>query len=82
VQIGARQRINLDRSTPAGLVGYAAWHLRPLLEGLKQRPRLFADRTTAPVLIRVAAAQNQPNLRLHRRQQAWGGIQPTFATGE
>ena len=38
----------------ADWVGHAAWHLRPLQERLlvrlKQRPRLFADETTAPVL--------------------------------
>ena len=53
-QIYARQGINLDRSTLADWVGHAAWHLRPLherlLARLKQRPRLFADETTAPVL--------------------------------
>src|ERR1700731_4410104 len=53
-QIYARQGIDLDRSTLADWVGHAAWHLRPLherlLARLKQRPRLFADETTAPVL--------------------------------
>jgi transposase len=53
-QIYARQGIDLDRSTLADWVGHAAWHLRPLQERLllrlKERPRLFADETTAPVL--------------------------------
>src|SRR5271168_592960 len=53
-QIYARQGINLDRSTLADWVGRAAFMLRPvherLLARLKQRPRLFADETTAPVL--------------------------------
>src|SRR5580700_6331027 len=53
-QIYARQGIGLDRSTLADWVGHAAWHLRPLQERLlarlKERPRLFADETTAPVL--------------------------------
>src|SRR5271166_5143102 len=53
-QIYDRQGITLDRSTLADWVGHAAWHLRPLHERLlitlKQRPRLFADETTAPVL--------------------------------
>src|SRR5438105_3187618 len=53
-QIYARQGIELDRSTLADWVGQAAFHLRPLhdrlLAKLRQRPRLFADETTAPVL--------------------------------
>lgn len=53
-QIYARQGINLDRSTLADWVGRAAWHLRPvherLLGKLKTSPKLFADKTTAPVL--------------------------------
>jgi transposase len=53
-QIYARQGIDLDRSTLADWVGQAAWHLRPLQERLlarlKERSRLFADETTAPVL--------------------------------
>jgi transposase len=53
-QIYVRQGIDLDRSTLADWVGHAAWHLRPLQERLllrlKERPRLFADETTAPVL--------------------------------
>src|ERR1700724_535319 len=53
-QIYARQSIELDRSTLADWVGHAAWHLRPLhqrlLDKLKQRPKLFADETTLPVL--------------------------------
>jgi transposase len=53
-QIYARQSVNLDRSTLADWVGHAAWHLRPLhqrlLDKLKQRPKLFADETTLPVL--------------------------------
>ena len=51
-QIYVRQGIEL--ATLADWVGQAAWHLRPLQERLlvrlKQRPRLFADETTAPVL--------------------------------
>lgn len=53
-QIYARQRIKLDRSTLADWVGRAAFHLRPLHERLfgklRQRPKLFADETTMPVL--------------------------------
>ncbi|TWB85988.1 transposase [Bradyrhizobium macuxiense] len=50
-QIYARQGIELDRSTLADWVGQAAFHLRPLHERLlgklRQRPKLFADETTA-----------------------------------
>jgi len=53
-QIYARQGIELDRSTLADWVGRAAWHLRQLHERLllklKQRSKLFADKTTMPVL--------------------------------
>lgn len=53
-QICARQGVNLDRSTLADWVGHAAWHLRPLhqrlLDKLNERPKLFADETTVPVL--------------------------------
>ena len=59
-QIYARQSVNLDRSTLADWVGHAAWHLRPLhqrlLDKLKERPKLFADETTVPVLDPVAVA--------------------------
>ena len=55
-QIYARQGMDLDRLTLADWVGQAAWHLRPLqdrlLARLKERSRLFADETTAPVLAR------------------------------
>src|SRR5664279_6437761 len=55
-QIYARQGIALDRSTLADWVGHAAWHLRPLQERLlallKSSTKLFADKTTAPVLDR------------------------------
>src|ERR1700722_8484764 len=63
-QIYARQGIGLDRSTLADWVGHAAWHLRPLQERLlarlKERPRLFADETTAPVLPRPASFGPMP----------------------
>jgi len=53
-QIYARQGIELDRSTLADWVGQAAFHRRPLHERLlgklRQRPKLFADETTMPVL--------------------------------
>ena len=76
-QIYARQGINLDRSTLADWVGHAAWHLRPLherlLARLKQRPRLFADETTAPGAgSRPRPHKNRPILGLRRRRQAMG----------
>ena len=53
-QIYARQGVGLDRSTVADWTGRAAWMLRPsherLLERLKASEKLFADKTTAPVL--------------------------------
>ncbi len=53
-QIYARQSVNLDHSTLADRVGHSAWQLRPLLQRLldklKERPKLFADETTLPVL--------------------------------
>src|ERR1700730_9748710 len=76
-QIYARQGIYLDRSTLADWVGHAAWHLRPLherlLARLKQRPRLFADETTAPVLDPGPRPhEKRPILGLRRRRQAMG----------
>src|SRR5450631_962303 len=83
-QIYERQGIHLDRSTLADWVGHAAWHLRPLQERLlvrlKERPHLFADETTAPVLdpgrgctktgqLWASAADDRP----------WGGCDPPGA---
>jgi transposase len=70
-QIYARQGIGLDRSTLADWVGHAAWHLHPLQERLllrlKERPRLFADETTAPVLDPGRGVhQDRPALGLRR----------------
>lgn len=53
-QILARSGIDLHRSTLAGWVGKAAFHLSPvvdrLAEHLKTSTKLFMDETTAPVL--------------------------------
>ena len=53
-QIYARSGLDLHRSTLAGWVGKASFHLRPvvdrLAEHLKQSEKLFMDETRAPVL--------------------------------
>jgi transposase len=76
-QIYARQGIALDRSTLADWVGHAAWHLHPLQERLllrlKERPRLFADETTAPVS-GPRVHQDRPVLGLRRRRPAMGRL--------
>ena len=52
--IYAQSGLDLDRSTPAGWVGKAAFHLRPvadrLARHLKRSSKLFMDETRAPVL--------------------------------
>ena len=74
-QIYARQGIDLDRSTLADWVGQAAWHLRPLqdrlLARLKERSRLFADETTAPVL--------DPGRGCTKTGQLWGNFPQTYS---
>ena len=53
-QIYARSGLDLDRSTLAGWVGKASFHLKPvvdrLAEHLRQSGKLFMDETRAPVL--------------------------------
>ena len=80
-QIYARQGIELDRSTLADWVGHAAWHLRPLQERLlvrlKQRPRLFADETTAPVLDPGRGCTKTGQLWAYAADdRPWGGCDP------
>jgi transposase len=80
-QIYARQGIELDRSTLADWVGHAAWHLRPLQERLlvrlKQRPRLFADETTAPVLDPGRGCTKTGQLWAYAADdRPWGGRDP------
>ena len=80
-QIYARQGINLDRSTLADWVGHAAWHLRPLherlLARLKQRPRLFADETTAPVLDPGRGRTKTGQFWAYAADdRPWGGTEP------
>jgi transposase len=83
-QIYARQGIGLDRSTLADWVGHAAWHLRPLQERLllrlKERPRLFADETTAPVLDPGRGCTKTGQLWAYAADdRPWGGCDPPGA---
>src|SRR6202045_409842 len=80
-QIYARQSVNLDRSTLADWVGHAAWHLRPLhqrlLDKLKQRPKLFADETTVPVLDPGRGRTKTGQLWAYAADdRPWGGSDP------
>jgi transposase len=83
-QIYARQGIELDRSTLADWVGHAAWHLRPLQERLlarlKERSRLFADETTAPVLDPGRGCTKTGQLWAYAADdRPWGGCDPPGA---
>ena len=81
VQIYARSGIDLDRSTLAGWVGKAAFHLRPvvdrLAEHLKQSGKLFMDETRAPVLDPGRGRTKTGWLwALARDDRNWGGADP------
>ncbi|MDA9421809.1 hypothetical protein XH97_06770 [Bradyrhizobium sp. CCBAU 53380] len=80
-QIYARQGIELDRSTLADWVGQAAFHLRPLHERLlgklRQRPKLFADETTMPVLDPGRGRTKTGQLWAYAADdRPWGGADP------
>jgi transposase len=80
-QIYARQGIALDRSTLADWVGHAAWHLGPLHERLlillRQRPKLFADETTMPVLDPGRGRTKIGQLWAYAADdRRWGGADP------
>jgi transposase len=80
-QIYARQGIELDRSTLADWVGQAAFHLRPLhdrlLGKLRQRPKLFADETTMPVLDPGRGRTKTGQLWAYvADDRPWGGADP------
>ena len=80
-QICSRQGIDLDRSTLADWVGHAAWHLRPLHERLlvtlRQRPKLFADETTVPVLDPGRGHTKTGQLWAYASDdRPWGGSDP------
>ncbi len=81
VQIYARSGLDLDRSTLAGWVGKASFHLRPvadrLAEHLKRSSKLFMDETRAPVLDPGRGRTKTGWLwALARDDRAWGGPDP------
>ena len=80
-QIYARSGLDLDRSTLAGWVGKASFHLRPvverLAEHLKQSGKLFMDETRAPVLDPGRGRTKTGWLwALARDDRNWGGADP------
>ncbi|WP_026988935.1 IS66 family transposase [Fodinicurvata sediminis] len=80
-QIFRRHGLELDRSTLAGWVGKAAFHLAPLAERLatrlKQSEHLFMDETRAPVLDPGRGRTHSGYLwALARDQRGWGGQDP------
>jgi transposase len=80
-RFGNRRGIALDRSTLADWVGHAAWHLHPLQERLllrlKERSRLFADETTAPVLDPGRGCTKTGQLWAYAADdRPWGGCDP------
>lgn len=80
-QIYARSGVDLDRSTLAGWVGRAAFHLRPVVERLaailKQSSTLFMDETRAPVLDPGRGRTKTGYLwALARDERGWGGSDP------
>jgi len=77
----ARQGIEIDRSTLAFWVGYAARELRPLWglmrEELLRSTRLFVDETTAPVLDPGRGSTKTGYIwAIARDQRPWGGDEP------
>jgi len=80
-QIYARSGLELDRSTLAGWVGKAAFHLRPVTDRLaahlKRSSKLFMDETRAPVLDPGRGRTKTGWLwALARDDRAWGGPDP------
>ena len=80
-QIYARSSLDLDRSTLAGWVGKAAFHLRPvadrLARHLKTSSKLFMDETRAPVLDPGRGKTKTGWLwALARDDRPWGGADP------
>ncbi len=81
VQIYARSGLELDRSTLAGWVGKASFHLKPvadrLAEHLKRSSKLFMDETRAPVLDPGRGRTKTGWLwALARDDRAWSGPDP------
>lgn len=80
-QIFARSGIQLDRSTLAGWVGAAGYHLAPLTrrlaEILKSSGHLFMDETRCPVLAPGRGKTKSGYLwALARDERGWGGTGP------
>jgi len=80
-QIYSRAGIDLHRSTLAGWVGKAAWHLRPVVDRLakhlKTSDKLFMDETTAPVLDPGRGKTKTGYLwALARDDRGWAGNDP------
>ncbi len=81
VQIYARSGLDLDRSTLAGWVGRASFHLKPVADRLawhlKRSSKLFMDETRAPVLDPGRGRTKTGWLwALARDDRAWGGPDP------
>ena len=80
-QILKRSGIDLHRSTLAGWVGKAAFHLSPIVdrlaEHLKTSTKLFMDETSAPVLDPGRGKTKTGFLwALARDDRSWGGDDP------
>ena len=90
-QILSRDGIEINRSTLANWVGFAAFELAPLherlMEILKAAPKLFADETTCPVLDPGRGRTKKGYLwAVARDDRPWGGSDPpavayTYAPG-
>jgi len=80
-QMFARAGLDLDRSTLAGWVGAAAFHLKPVVDRLavhlKSAGKLFMDETRAPVLDPGRGKTRSGYLwALARDDRRWGGADP------
>jgi transposase len=80
-QMLGRSGLQIDRSTLAGWVGKAAFHLTPIVdrmaEHLKASTKLFMDETTAPVLAPGKGKTKTGYLwALTRDDRPWGGEDP------
>jgi transposase len=80
-QIYARSGLDLHRSTLAGWVGKAAFHLRPIFdhmaENLKSSGKLFMDETSAPVLDPGRGKTKTGYLwAIARDDRGWNGSDP------
>jgi transposase len=80
-QVFGRSGLDLDRSTLAGWVGRAAFHLAPVVDRLavrlKQSTKLFMDETRAPVLDPGRGRTKTGYLwALARDDRGWSGADP------